>query len=484
MVKVDRRTKKFALHPMDTDFIRVELAEEGIFGSRSLNRRAADWYARQTKPRSEWNNVDDVLPNRHEFDHRIRAGDFDAAATVLDEFAEFLLWRATVTPLIAMHDQLAGRLTDSQVQLSYLTSYGMTRLIAGPVPEAITLLIKAVRLAEELNDRQHLQRSLYALGDAYRMTRQLDAAITVGRSLVRGLDILRQAQSLAPAISLASALPEHHMMAPLVQDRLTGHLGLAHFDSGDFGRAEPLLRSSYESALTAGLPSTAQTMANYFAQLLMTCGRFEEAEELLHSALAMAYTSKTSYHKGYNLALLGKLYLEWDRPAAAEKPMLAGWRQTILAGNLSIIPLVRNYLGELYLYARYRGRDIRRAAALFHETVAECQRTGFQRSEIAALALGAQTALQAQDIDRAMACSAAAVRRLDEVGTMPALRTEEIYLTRYQVLMAVNRDAEAQPWIDKARATLEAKAATIPDRDLRRIFCTRVQTSRAILTIT
>jgi GNAT superfamily N-acetyltransferase len=264
---------------------------------------------------------------------------------------------------------------------------------------------------------------------------------------------------------------------------LTGHLGLAHFDNGDFGRAEPLLRSSYESALTAGPPSTAQTMANYFAQLLMTCGRFEEAEELLQSALAMADTSKASYHKGYNLALLGKLYLEWDRPEEAEKPILAGWHQTMVAGNLSLIPLVRNYLGELYLCARYRGRDIRRAAALFRETVAECQRTGFQRSEIAALALEAHTALQAQDIDRAMACSAAAVRRLDEVGTMPALRTEEIYLTRYQVLMAVNRHTEAQHWIDKARTTLEAKAATIPDSDLRRIFCTRVQTSRAILAI-
>jgi hypothetical protein len=39
------------------------------------------------------------------------------------------------------------------------------------------------------------------------------------------------------------------------------------------------------------------------------------------------------------------------------------------------------------MHPSYPRRNIRQARELFKETIAECQRTGFQRSEITALAL-------------------------------------------------------------------------------------------------
>lgn len=303
MVKVDRRTKEFALHPMDTDLIRAELTEEGFFGSRSLNRRAADWYARQTKPRSEWATVDDVLPNRHEFDHRIRAGDFDTAATVLDEFAEFLLWRGSVTPLIAMHDQLAGRLTDSQVQLSYLSSYGITKLIAGPVPEAITLLTRAVRLAEELNDRPHLQRSLYALGDAYRLTRQLDAAI----------------EPLTRALILADELSDHENAF-----RSMLSLSLAHSYRGDVTTALLVaeeLRSRADQ-LDHDLGRAQSADATACAKILDQC--WEEAIAAAELAISCYQRAGVNEALGYTYNTVGLAKLALSRYAEAQEAFRAG----------------------------------------------------------------------------------------------------------------------------------------------------------------
>jgi hypothetical protein len=72
----------------------------------------------------------------------------------------------------------------------------------------------------------------------------------------------------------------------------------------------------------------------------------------------------------------------------------------------------------------------------------------------------------------ALDASGRAVDRLAATGTLPALRSEEVYLTRYKVLRAAGA-AEAGGWLDRARQTLLAKAATLPTRKLRDQFLAR-----------
>ncbi|MDT0317281.1 serine protease [Streptomyces millisiae] len=80
LLSASRANRTFALHPMDADLAYAAMPWEGELGRRSVERRVAEWYASIAPPRSAWRTPDDVRPIRQEFHHRVRAGDFDAAA--------------------------------------------------------------------------------------------------------------------------------------------------------------------------------------------------------------------------------------------------------------------------------------------------------------------------------------------------------------------------------------------------------------------
>jgi tetratricopeptide (TPR) repeat protein len=262
--------------------------------------------------------------------------------------------------------------------------------------------------------------------------------------------------------------------------RLDGFRGVAAFDAGLFDPGERLLRDALRRL--DPLPDHVSTFGNYLGQLLVAAGRYDEAETLLlHALRVLAPVAPESVHQGYNLGLLGKLYLDWDRPAEAEEPLRVGWGIVESTGNVSIRPILRNYLAELFLSDGYSDRDPARAYALAEETASECRTTGFQRSELAALALGALAALVQRRPEVAGALSGQAADMLVRAGAMPALRTEEVFLTRSTVLRATGDLAGAGAWCDRARSVLLAKAASIGDPDRRSLFLRRVRVSREIL---
>ncbi|MEU9864533.1 trypsin-like peptidase domain-containing protein [Streptomyces sp. NPDC047971] len=177
LLSVDRRHRTFALHPMDADLAYGELPGDGPTGRTAVERRIADWYANTAPPRAAWQSADDVRPLRRQFDHLVRAGDVDAAAMVLGEMGEWLVWQGSVLGVISMHLAIDGRLTDDRARLAHLGSFGHARLTAGPMEHAVELFTEAAELAERLGDRHALQNAVFGLGDAYRQLARLDAAV-------------------------------------------------------------------------------------------------------------------------------------------------------------------------------------------------------------------------------------------------------------------------------------------------------------------
>ncbi|WP_242907444.1 hypothetical protein [Actinomadura terrae] len=305
----------------------------------------------------------------------------------------------------------------------------------------------------------------------------------IGSDLSRGVAILHQAHAFVAGQDLSDIPVTDRAMARVLQARLAGFIGVAAFDSGRFDEAESWLRRSASQLHTANALGHFALISNFLGQLLMTIGRFEDAEAVLHKALRLLLADfDLGTYQGYNLGLLGKLYLEWGKLDSAESAIKAGWDRLQRTQNKAIMPIVRNYLGELYAAPSYPHHDLSKATALFNETITECRRTGFQRSEIAAQALLALANLRAADTAGALAASAAAVERLAQTGTMPSLRTEEIYFARYQVMHAIGSYEEAAMWLDRAKDVLLAKAVTIESLEARQKFLYRVQTSRSILT--
>jgi tetratricopeptide (TPR) repeat protein len=340
------------------------------------------------------------------------------------------------------------------------------------LPTAIMAFAEAAELAAESGNLFAKIETLSDLGHH-----------TVGRNLARGMAILRSAQALADESSDDTAPPLDRPLMPLQHARLAGLIGVAIFDEGRFDEAESWLRRSVGALQALRGWDVSASISNYLAQLLTEMGRFEEAEQVLLDALQpLQADADLSTFQGYNLGLLGKLYLEWGRVSDAELSLAAGWSRLQKTHHRSILPILRNYMGELLMRPEYPGYDIRRARELFDETVTECQQSGFQRSEISALTLRAVADLRLGDYDGACAASARAVARLAVTGTMPALRTEEVYLARYQALAAAGAKAEAGEALSLARSIIDQKAATIASPRNREKFLIRVPVSRQVMT--
>jgi tetratricopeptide (TPR) repeat protein len=212
-------------------------------------------------------------------------------------------------------------------------------------------------------------------------------------------------------------------------------------------------------------------MLNFLAQVYVAMGLFEDAEAVLRDVIASQKDSEEPVAvRGYNLALLGKLYLEWSRVGDARIPLLAGWKETQATWNVAVAPLVRNYYAELLMHSDNGARDLAEAGRQLEANLNETSNTGFHRSEIAALSLRGQLALMQGKLDDAVKYSGNAIDELEKRGTMPALRTEEVLFNHYLVLKASDRLSEALSYLEQARNVLQQKASSMNDESHRRSF--------------
>ena len=178
MVSVDRRAKEFTLHQLDAEIACAALPEHGPVGRRQLERQVAAWY-RSIRFPPPWRSLADVANHRREYEHLLRAGDYDQCAMVLDEIGEFLIWQGSNREVIGMHLAIQDHLNDDVAVLAHLVGYGQALDRCGPLEAAIQPLRQAVTLAERIGDKRQLEIALFSLGDVLRDLRQLREAIQV-----------------------------------------------------------------------------------------------------------------------------------------------------------------------------------------------------------------------------------------------------------------------------------------------------------------
>lgn len=255
LVSVDRGSRTFALHPMDADLAYGEMTSHGAMGRTAVERRIADWYANTAPPRSAWQTLDDIRPQRRQFDHLVRAGDFDDAAMVLGRISEWMVWQGSVLGAISMHLAVDGRLGDERARLAHVGAFGLARLAAGPMKHAIELFTEAVDLAQRLGDDRALQNALFGLGDAYRQLGRLDAAVG---PLARAGDLAHE---------IGDTEREVHAILSL---------SLAHSSLGDGETALAAADRLSDLARASGDLLTEARAGNARTTALLALGRWEE----------------------------------------------------------------------------------------------------------------------------------------------------------------------------------------------------------------
>ena len=103
------------LHPIDQDYAYSQLPEEEtddvVYSRQALERRAADYYAQLRTPEESWQTIDDLGPQLAEFEHQVRAGEYDEACRVLDliDNNHLFLW-GYYDRLVTMRERLLGQL--------------------------------------------------------------------------------------------------------------------------------------------------------------------------------------------------------------------------------------------------------------------------------------------------------------------------------------------------------------------------------------
>ncbi len=138
IVGADRASKRVSLHPIDCEFLYLHLPESGEYCRRKLEYRAAEYYAEIRTPSSSWQSIHDVQPQLYEFDHRIKAEDFESALGLLKSIDHDYMWKwGHSQTMLDLYLKLQGKFTDSEQEISLQTGIGFTQFNLGNTSESV-----------------------------------------------------------------------------------------------------------------------------------------------------------------------------------------------------------------------------------------------------------------------------------------------------------------------------------------------------------
>lgn len=378
----------------------------------------------------------------------------------------------------------------------------------------LDLLIQADRAAELANDRQLIAELTFLRAKVVLLRHSLTEALsifelavdqsraagdelgevigltelghhTVGTDLATGLALLEEAYSLwkERIEKFESMVSPTRLSRHLARLQVT--LGVGFFDSGNFDSAQQWLDRSVSVLKNYRMPDLRASMASLHAQFLIAVGRFEEAESMIVDALATpTYLKEESVQRSYLLSLLGKLYLEWDKPAEADSALTRAFQQTLDSTNTAVLPLIRNYYCELLLCPKSEAYDLQTAGLLLESTILDSVQSGFRRSEVFARMLISDVHRRRGNSDGALVQSARALDLLNESGLLPTVRREETLFNHYLCLQASAHKQDSIKFLEMARVELERKASSISNSEGRDQFLNRIPLNREILRAT
>jgi tetratricopeptide (TPR) repeat protein len=178
MVTADRANKTVALDSIDKEYAYSQLPDQGDYSRSRLEQLAGDFYAKLRPPRERWKVFKDIDPMLFEFEHRVKAGDYDAAAELLGQFdVDYLIQRGHSETALKMRQLIDGKIVDRRLQMHHIYSLACAHMIVGPVLQGMDELKQSLALARELGDSLHEVKCTGYLGGGSRRLGRLDDAM-------------------------------------------------------------------------------------------------------------------------------------------------------------------------------------------------------------------------------------------------------------------------------------------------------------------
>jgi len=288
------------LHRIDRDFLYQRLPTEGTYSKTTLHHRAAEFYRTQRTagPRS-WSNIIELQPQIFEYGHLVQAGDYDAAAILLGEYAGAIAHCGHPTQVRDLFLTLPDRLTSDRARIFHELTALIWKGYLGPISEGLMAGEHALELATALQDLQLELQVRSELAVAYRYAS----------------DGVRSGAHAERIAALIAASPD----ANAGYDEVNLDLLLAYTYQGNVRRAAPLARHLYDVARQSHKPALLATALNAMAILNFAWRRYAEAVRLGRETEAVW---KPNFHDGlaYMKNIMGmSMYLLGDYPSAVTK---------------------------------------------------------------------------------------------------------------------------------------------------------------------
>jgi tetratricopeptide (TPR) repeat protein len=282
----------------------------------------------------------------------------------------------------------------------------------------------------------------------------------------------------------ASLEPAHRDLLLRQFSTLLVYIGLGELDRGDYEKAVEQMERGIEEMRNRRMSDDLLAGLNYLGQAYALLGLFEEAERVVKEAIELQSRSgHDGPHPwtGYNLGLLGKIYMEGGRIADAVRVMADAVQISEAVQQADLLTLVRNYEAELLMHTLNPAADLARAERVLMVNLAESRTAALHRSAALALSLLALLRRKQGRLGAAATHSTEAIEYLERHGDMPALRTEEILFSHHLVLRSLGREDEAVKFLARSRSVLQRKARRLQNRRFRTSFLRAVPLSRNII---
>jgi tetratricopeptide (TPR) repeat protein len=309
-VTASRVTSQYSLHPLDRNYAYRQIPDEIERGEgrgergegytrRNLDLRAADFYVSMRKPETDWKMIDDLAPQLAEFEHRVRAGDYDGAYGVLRPIdSEYLHPWGHYALVVEMGEKLLGRLPDDGWQVDILGSVGRACRALGEIERTVELCEEALAIACKIGDRQREGMQLGNLGRAYIPIGELEQAMEFDK---QALDIAREIGDRRR------------------ESELLGHHGNAYRARGEFERAIELHEEALAIAREEGDRAEEGRHLGNLGHVYFSRGEAKEAIECHKKALAIARDIGHRRVESYQLLWLSQAQLAEGKLSEAQR---------------------------------------------------------------------------------------------------------------------------------------------------------------------
>lgn len=302
VIAASRKHGTYEIQTLLQEYAYGQIPTEGeSYHRQACHRAAADYFSARRLPHAAWKTIDDVQPQLEEFSHRIRGGQFDLAADVLEKIDdEYLQVWGRYRQLIQMREQLLERLTIPRHIHQNHGSLALSYRRVGRLKDAVIHLQQAI---------DHAAEDPLALANWH---------TELGNTLADLVEMSRAIEEYKQAIAIAQA--SHDL---LTEARALGNLAIAHRQLGQIDDAIRYYHEAIErdrrllaDVTTVSEKRSAQrwyaTHVGNLGKSLLALGQIHQASDRLDEAIALMQELGHKYgeacnihHRGEAAILLG-----------------------------------------------------------------------------------------------------------------------------------------------------------------------------------